>query len=46
MTAVYFVVQCYAWFEFYISLLLGMLMCDNEFERKENKIQTKDKGDP
>jgi len=46
MIAVYAVVQFYAWFEFYFSLLLGMLMCDDEFERKENKIQTKDKGDP
>ena len=45
MIAVYVVVQFYAWFEFYFSLLLGMLMCDNEVERKK-KNQTKDKGDP
>ena len=36
-------VQCYPWFKFYFLLLLRMVMYDNEFETKENKIQTKDK---
>ena len=39
-------VQLYAWFEFYFSVLLGMMICNNKFETKENIIQTKDKGDP
>ena len=32
------VVQFYAWFKFYFLLFLGMVMYDNEFETKENKI--------
>ena len=32
------VVQFYFWFNFYFSLLLGMVMCDNELKTKENKI--------
>ena len=36
----------YAWFEFYFSVLLGMMICNNKFETKENIIQTKDKGYP
>ena len=32
------VVQFYPWFKFYFSLFLGMVMYDNEFKRKENKI--------
>ena len=33
-----FVVQFYPWFKFYFLLFLGMLMFDNEFKTKENKI--------
>ena len=32
------VVQFYLWFNFYFSLLLGMVMCDNELKAKENNI--------
>ena len=32
------VVQFYPWFKFYFPLFLGMVMYDNEFETKENKI--------
>ena len=39
-------VQFCPWFKFYFSLSLGMIMYDNEFETKENKIQTKDKTEP
>ena len=35
---VYVVVQFYSWFKFYFPLFLGMVMYDNEFETKENKI--------
>ena len=35
---VYVVVQFYPWFKFYFPLFLGMVMYDNEFETKENKI--------
>ena len=35
---VYVVVQFYPWFKFYLPLFLGMVMYDNEFETKENKI--------
>ena len=34
----YLVVQFYPWFKFYFPLFLGMVMYDNEFEPKENKI--------
>ena len=34
---VYVVVQFYSWFNFYVLLFLGMVICDNEFETKENK---------
>ena len=34
----YVVVQFYPWFKFYFLLFLGMLMYDNEFKTKENKI--------
>ena len=40
------VVQFYTWFlnfKFYSPLSLDMLMCNNEFETRENKIVTKDK---
>ena len=32
--------------EFYFPLFLGMVMYDNEFKTKENKISTKDKIEP
>ena len=35
---VYVVVQFFPWFKFYFPLFLGMVMYDNEFETKENKI--------
>ena len=35
---IYVVVQFYPWFEFYFRLFLGVLMYENEFERKEKKI--------
>ena len=40
------VVQFYPWFKFYFLLFLGIVMYDNEFETKENKIWTKDKIEP
>ena len=39
-------VQFYPWFKFYLLLFLGIVMYDNEFETKENKIWTKDKIKP
>ena len=38
LTFVYVVVQFYPWFKFYLTLFLGMVMYDNEFETKGNKI--------
>ena len=35
---IYVVVQFHPWFEFYFLLFLGVLMYENEFERKEKKI--------
>ena len=35
---VYVVVQFFPWFKFYFPLFSGMVMCDNEFETKENKF--------
>ena len=32
------VVHFYPWFKFYFLLFLGMVMYDNDFETKENKI--------
>ena len=32
------VVQFYPWFKFYFPLFWGMVMYDNEFKTKENKI--------
>ena len=32
------VAQFSPWFKFYFLLFLGMVMYDNEFETKENKI--------
>ena len=37
-TGVYVVVKFYPWFKFYFPLFLGMVINDNEFETKENKI--------
>ena len=37
-TSVYVVVQFSPWFKFYFPLFLGMVMYDNKFETKENKI--------
>ena len=34
---IYVVVQFYPWFEFYFLLFLGVVMYENEFERKETK---------
>ena len=34
----YVVVQFYPWFKFYFLSFLGIVMYDNEFETKENKI--------
>ena len=34
---IYLVVQFYPWFEFYFLLFLGVVMYENEFERKETK---------
>ena len=35
---VYVVVQFYPWFKFYFPLFWDMVMYDNEFKTKENKI--------
>ena len=35
---VHVVVQFYRWFKFYFPLFRGMVMYDNEFKTKENKI--------
>ena len=32
------VVQFYLWFKFYFLLFLGIVIYDNEFETKKNKI--------
>ena len=40
---VYVVVEFYPWFKFYFPLFWGMVMYDNEFITKRNKIWTKDK---
>ena len=45
-TGVYVIVKFYPWFKFYFPLFLGMVINDNEFETKENKIWTKDKIEP
>ena len=42
----YVLVQFYSWFKFYFPLFLGMVLYDNEFKTKENKIWTKDKIEP
>ena len=38
------IVQFYPWFEVHFSLFLGMVIYDNEFETKGNKIYTKNKN--
>ena len=43
MSCIYVVVQFYPWFKFSSLLFLGMVMQDNEFETKDNKIKTIDK---
>ena len=44
---IYVVVQFYPWFKFYFPLFLGMVMYDDEFETKGNKIlKIKDKIEP
>ena len=35
---IYVVVQFYPWFKFYFPLFLGMVIYDNEYRTKENKI--------
>ena len=35
---VYVVVQFYPWYKFYFPLFWGMVMYDDEFKTKENKI--------
>ena len=37
-TLVYVVVQFYPWFKFYFLLFWGMVIYDNEFKTKGNKI--------
>ena len=39
-------VQFYPWFKFYFSLFWGMVIYDNEFRTKENKIEIMDKIEP
>ncbi len=39
-------VQFYPWFKFYFCLFSGMVMHDNEFKIKKNKILTKNKIEP
>ena len=39
-------VQFYPWFKFYFPLLWDMVIYDNEFEAKENKIETKNEIKP
>ena len=40
---VYVLVQFFHWFKFYFPLFWSMVMYDNEFKTKGNKIQTKEK---
>ena len=42
----YVVVQFSLCFKFYFPLFLGIVIYDNEFETKENKVWTKDKTEP
>ena len=43
MSCIYVVGQFYPWFKFSSLLFLGMVMQDNEFETKDNKIKTNNK---
>ena len=38
ISGVYVEVQFYPWFKFHFPLFLGMVMYDNEFKTKGNKI--------
>ena len=40
------VIQFYHWFKCYFPLFLDMVLYDNEFETKENKVYTKDEIKP
>ena len=42
----YVVTQFYPWFKFYFLSFLGMVMYDNDFETKGNKVETTDKFEP
>ena len=43
---VYVVVQFYPWLKLYSLLFLGIVIYDNAFETKENKIEIKEKIKP
>ena len=43
---IFVVVQFYPWFKFYFSLFWGMVIYDNEFRTKGNKIEIMDKIEP
>ena len=43
---IYVVVQFCPWFKFYFPLFWGMVMYDNVFKTKENKILIKNKIEP
>ena len=45
-TDVIFKVQFDLWFKFYFLLFWGVIMHDNEFETKKNKLLTKGKIEP
>ena len=38
--------QFYLWFKFYFPFFLDIVMYDNEFETKEDKVENKDKIKP
>ena len=46
VAVVYVVDQFYPWFKFYFPLFWGMVIYDNEFETRENKIKIKYKIEP
>ena len=41
-----YMVQFYPWLKFYFLLFLGIVIYDNAFETKENKIEIKEKIKP
>ena len=43
---IYVVVQFYPWFKFYFPLFWVVVMYDNVFKTKENKILIKDEIEP